>query len=92
MFKIKCIYARIYFFSAHCTDKDQKWKNVKTMINWLETVGYKESKGSSIWVNIANIPHGTNYQLFACMRTFQSTFRNHMKSSNYIYDLDIMDT
>ena len=52
-------------------------ENVKTTINWIETIRNNESKGSSIWVNIAYILHGTIYSTFAYyMRTVQSNFRN----------------
>jgi len=52
-------------------------ENEITTTNWLETIRNKESKGSSIWVNIAYILHGSIYSIFAYfMRTVQSNFRN----------------
>ena len=56
-------------------------ENVKTTINWLETIRNKWTKDNSIWVNIAYILHGTIYSIFACyMRTVQSKFRNYIIS------------
>ena len=41
------------------------FENMKTSINSLETIRNKESKGSSIWVNITYTLHGTIYSIFA---------------------------
>ena len=61
-------------------------ENVKTTINWLETFKIKESKGSSIWVNVAYILHGTIYSIFAYyMWTIQSNFRNLITSTTNVH-------
>ena len=66
--------------------------------NWLEIIWNNESKGSSIWVNIAYILHGTIYSIFAYnMRTVQSNFRNLIiylwswRSKNNIIIIIIME-
>ena len=53
-------------------------ENVKITINWLANIRNKESKGSSLWVNIVYILTWNNIFHFCLlyMRTVQSNFRN----------------
>ena len=70
-------FSKNFFGSRTVLIRTRSEKNMKTMINWLETIRNKETKSSSLWVNVAYILHGTIYCIFAYyMRTVQSNFRN----------------
>ena len=64
------------------------WNNIFNFrlyaIDWFSR--NNESKGSSIWVNIAYILHGTIYSIFAYyMWTIQSNFRNLITSTTNVH-------